>query len=83
MPTVDLEAGTDLIVYAVGSLDDDTFTFYTQDDQRTRGAPTARQHRQQPARPTAAPTPPCVLAVAAGALALTGTGLLATRRRQH
>lgn len=30
VPTVDLAAGTDLIVYAVGSLDDDTFTFYTQ-----------------------------------------------------
>ncbi len=31
VPTVNLAAGTDLIVYAVGSLDDDTFTFYTQD----------------------------------------------------
>jgi hypothetical protein len=31
VPTVDLAAGTNLIVYAVGSLDDDSFTFYTQE----------------------------------------------------
>jgi len=31
VPTVNLAAGTNLIVYAVGSLDDDTFTFYTQE----------------------------------------------------
>jgi hypothetical protein len=31
VPTVDLAAGTNLIVYAVGSLADDTFTFYTQE----------------------------------------------------
>ena len=31
VPTVTLEAGTNLIVYAVGSLADDTFTFYTQE----------------------------------------------------
>jgi hypothetical protein len=31
VPTVNLAAGTDLIVYAVGSLDDDSFTFYTQE----------------------------------------------------
>ena len=31
VPTVELTAGTDLIVYAVGSLEDDTFTFYTQE----------------------------------------------------
>ena len=31
VPTVNLVAGTDLIVYAVGSLDDDSFTFYTQE----------------------------------------------------
>lgn len=30
-PTVNLQAGTDLIVYAVGSLDGETFTFYTQE----------------------------------------------------
>ena len=31
VPTVELTAGTDLIVYAVGSLEDDSFTFYTQE----------------------------------------------------
>jgi hypothetical protein len=31
VPTVDLAAGTNLIVYAVGSLEDDSFTFYTQE----------------------------------------------------
>ena len=31
VPTVNLTAGTNLIVYAVGSLEDDTFTFYTQE----------------------------------------------------
>ncbi len=31
VPTVTLKAGTNLIVYAVGSLADDTFTFYTQE----------------------------------------------------
>jgi hypothetical protein len=30
VPSVDLAAGTNLIVYAVGSLDGGTFTFYTQ-----------------------------------------------------
>jgi hypothetical protein len=31
VPTVNLGAGTNLIVYAVGSLADETFTFYTQE----------------------------------------------------
>lgn len=31
VPTVNLAAGTNLIVYAVGSLADETFTFYTQE----------------------------------------------------
>lgn len=31
VPTVNLAAGSNLIVYAVGSLDDDSFTFYTQE----------------------------------------------------
>lgn len=33
VPTVTLEAGTNLIVYAVGSLDEGTFTFYTETRQ--------------------------------------------------
>ncbi len=31
VPTVNLAAGSNLIVYAVGSLEDETFTFYTQE----------------------------------------------------
>ncbi|MEQ8438201.1 MAG: DUF4397 domain-containing protein [Ilumatobacter fluminis] len=31
VPTVNLTAGTNLIVYAVGSLEDETFTFFTQE----------------------------------------------------
>ena len=37
--TVDLEAGTNLIVYAVGSLDDDSFTFLTQEIEVGTEAP--------------------------------------------
>jgi len=42
VPTVTVAAGTDLIVYAVGSLADDTFTFYTQEVALdSAGAPAA------------------------------------------
>lgn len=41
VPTVDLKAGTNLIVYAVGSLADDTFTFYTQELSLASEAPAA------------------------------------------
>ena len=40
VPTVELKAGTNLIVYAVGSLDAKTFTFYTQTVAGLGGAPT-------------------------------------------
>ena len=41
VPTVNLAAGTNLIVYAVGSLADDTFTFYTQERALGVDAPAA------------------------------------------
>jgi hypothetical protein len=41
VPTVELAAGSNLIVYAVGSLEDDTFTFYTQEITGLGGSPTA------------------------------------------
>ncbi len=41
VPTVELKAGSNLIVYAVGSLDGGTFTFYTQELTGLGGAPTA------------------------------------------
>lgn len=39
VPTVNLTAGTNLIVYAVGSLEDETFTFYTQEYEVGAEAP--------------------------------------------
>lgn len=39
VPTVNLEAGTNLIVYAVGSLEGETFTFYTQQIEVSTEAP--------------------------------------------
>jgi hypothetical protein len=41
VPTVNLQAGTNLIVYAVGSLADDTFTFLTQEIAVGMEAPAA------------------------------------------
>jgi hypothetical protein len=40
VPTVELKAGSNLIVYAVGSLEADTFTFFTQELTGLGGAPT-------------------------------------------
>ena len=72
--------GTDLIVYAVGSLSDNTLTFLTQTISGLGGSPTlvntgdglptdgARRCRS-------------LLAVGAGLLGLTGAGLLVARRR--
>ena len=40
VPTVELKAGTNLIVYAVGSLQANTFTYYTQSISGLGGAPT-------------------------------------------
>ncbi len=65
VPTVTLSAGTNLIVYAVGSLADDTFTFYTQEiavgseaaARRRHPRPDSGQHRfadQRLAEPVAA-----------------------------
>jgi LPXTG-motif cell wall-anchored protein len=39
VPAVELKAGSNLIVYAVGSLADNTFTFYTQELTGLGGAP--------------------------------------------
>jgi hypothetical protein len=41
VPTVTLQANTNLIVYAVGSLEEDTFTFYTQERALASDAPAA------------------------------------------
>ena len=79
-------AGTDLIVYAVGSLADDTFTFYTQE--------VALDSAGAPAAATPAPTAVntggelgsnsnssiALFAAAAGLFALAG-GAMVLRRR--
>ncbi len=48
VPTVELKAGSNLIVYAVGSLADNTFTFYTQELTGLGGAPAAVPTGDQP-----------------------------------
>jgi hypothetical protein len=80
VPAVELGAGTNLIVYAAGSLDDGTLTFYTQTIRGLGGSPTAVNTGDTD---IASGTPPAVvaLAVAAGVFGLTGAGLLANRRR--
>jgi hypothetical protein len=77
VPTVELKAGTNLIVYAVGSLSGNTFTFYTQTVSGLGGMPTiVNTGGEGPGLPTAATV--SVL----GALGLaTAAGALIIRRR--
>ena len=79
VPTVDLKAGTDLIVYAVGSLTDTTFGFLTQTIDGLGGSPTLVNTGD--GVPSSGSALPAVLAAAAGALALAGAGTLVVRRR--
>ena len=87
VPTVTLSAGSNLIVYAVGSLDDETFTFYTQeievgaeeaagDDGDGTPAPTA----VNTGSPISDGTNLALLAAAVGMVLLAG-GALTLRRR--
>lgn len=96
VPTVTVETGVDLIVYAVGSLDDGTFTFYTQEvaiptDASVEAVPAGSEDQGgdgTPA-PTAVNTGDAIessnsavvlFAAAAGLFAVAG-GALAMRRR--
>ena len=80
VPTVDLKAGSDLIVYAVGSLSDNTLTFLTQTISGLGGSPNLVNTGD--GLPTGGESSlPAVLAVGAGLLGLTGAGLLVARRR--
>lgn len=84
VPTVNLAAGTNLIVYAVGSLEADTFTFYTQeievgteaaaDDSDGTPAPT----EVNTGSPLGSSTNTALLGLALGMLVL-GGGALALR----
>ena len=66
IPTVELAAGTDLIVYAVGSLEGGSFTFYTQVISGLGGGPLVPTGDGLPGR---RPNAALVLAALAGALA--------------
>ncbi len=78
VPAVTLAAGSNLIVYAVGSLEDDTFDFYTQEVTGLGGEPTAINTGDAIDSGT---DWSLVLVAAAGALALAGGGVLVATRR--
>jgi hypothetical protein len=80
VPTVTLAAGSNLIVYAVGSLEGETFTFYTQEITGLGGSPTAVNTGDaiDPGTNWA-----LVLAVAAGALTFAGGSVLLAGRRSR
>jgi hypothetical protein len=78
VPEVELAAGSNLIVYAVGALDDQSFTFYTQTVSGLGGAPTAVNTGD--AVEDGTDRMAIALAAAAGVLGLIGAGLLASRR---
>ena len=78
VPAVTLAAGTNLIVYAVGSLEDETVTFYTQEITGLGGDPTAVNTGDAIDSGT---NWALLLAVGAGALALAGGGVLLAGRR--
>jgi hypothetical protein len=82
VPTVELAAGTNLIVYAVGSLDGDTFTFYTQAIDGLGGGPTLVNTGDSEV-PAGTSGTVVALAITAGLLGLSGSGLLVARRRTH
>jgi hypothetical protein len=78
VPTVTLQAGTNLIVYAVGSLEGNTFTFLTQQIDGLGGEPTGVPTGNAP---VPADSVSWLLVVAAAGLALVaGTSLAVARR---
>lgn len=79
VPTVELRAGSDLIVYAVGSLEGGSFTFYTQSISGLGGSPTL-VNTGDGLPSTGGSDTAVLLAVAAGLLGV-GGGALALRRR--
>ncbi len=89
VPTVDLSAGENLIVYAVGSLADETFTFYVQERTVGSAAPAQGDAGDGTPAPTEVNTGDALpadntallLAVALGLLVVgAGAGLTAHRR---
>lgn len=81
VPTVTVSAGKNLIVYAVGSLADETFTFYTQEiDLEVAGDGTPAPTAVNTGEPVNNAVNTSVLAAAAGMLVLAG-GAFTLRRR--
>lgn len=84
VPTVNLEAGSNLIVYAVGSLADETFTFLTQEIEvgmeAAAGDGTPAPTAVNTGNPISDSVNTSVLAAAAGMMVLAG-GAFALRRR--
>lgn len=81
VPTVNIEAGKNLIVYAVGSLADETFTFYTQTiDLEVAGDGTPAPTAVNTGEPVSNAVNASVLAAAAGMLVL-AAGAFTLRRR--
>jgi hypothetical protein len=79
VPTVDLKAGTNLIVYAVGSLEAKTFTFYTQTITGLGGTPT-KVNTGNSALPTKSTSDALLAGVAALAMFGLAGGVIARRR---
>lgn len=82
VPDVELAAGTNLIVYAVGSLEDGSFTFQTQSIDGLGGEPTAVNTGDSQLGSSSSGAV-LALAVAAGVLAFGGAGLAVARRRSN
>ena len=88
VPTVNLAAGSNLIVYAVGSLADETFTFYTQEIEVGMEAAAGEDEGDGTPAPTAVNTGSPIadgtnlaLLAAAAAMVLLAGGALTLRRR--
>jgi hypothetical protein len=75
VPSVDLKAGSNLIVYAVGSLEDNTFTFYTQELTGLGGAPS-----EVPTGDAGDSNGTWLVALAAAAMLATMSGVMLRRR---
>jgi hypothetical protein len=77
VPNVTLAAGSNLIVYAVGSLEEETFTFYTQEITGLGGAPTAVNSGE----PVSSSTTGLLVGLAGAAVLLAGSGFAVRRAR--
>lgn len=80
VPSVTLAAGSNLIVYAVGSLEDETFTFYTQTIDGLGGAPTAVNTGDSPIDEPTSGTMWALFALA-GLMVVSGGALVVARQR--